>query len=94
MWDRMKDWLNNGPVKIEDIDSLHSDIQAPEYSFDSSSRLLLEKKESIKKRLGKSPDLGDALALTFAFNVANKEFKARYGISNTVQANSSWGVYD
>lgn len=94
MWDRMKEWLNNGPVKIEDIDTLHSDIQAPEYSFDSSSRLLLEKKESIKKRLGKSPDLGDALALTFAFNVANKEFKARYGVSNTVQVNSNWGVYD
>jgi hypothetical protein len=32
--------------------------------------LLLEKKAEMKKRLGKSPDIADALALTFAAPVA------------------------
>ena len=44
---------------------------AKELSFDglevdSNSRLLLEKKVDMRKRVGFSPDLGDALALTFA----------------------------
>ncbi len=39
---------------------------APGYKFDSNSRLVLEKKEDIKKRGLSSPDDGDALALTFA----------------------------
>ena len=39
---------------------------APEKRFDNQSRLQLEPKADIKKRLGFSPDLGDALALTFA----------------------------
>jgi hypothetical protein len=34
--------------------------------------MVLEKKESIKKRGLPSPDLGDALALTFAFPVRVK----------------------
>ena len=39
---------------------------ADELGFDSLSRLLLEKKEAFRQRLGFSPDGGDALALTFA----------------------------
>ena len=34
--------------------------------YDSSGRLLLEPKDHIKQRVGFSPDLGDAAALTFA----------------------------
>jgi hypothetical protein len=94
MWDRMKEWLQAEPVKIEDSDALHADLQAPEYTFDSSSRLVLEKKDDIKKRYGKSPDLGDAFCLTFAYNLPSRALKARYGIGTTYQANSTWGVYD
>jgi hypothetical protein len=94
MWDRIKDWLNNGPVKIEDNDELHADLQAPHYTFDSAGKLKIEPKEKIKERYGKSPDLGDALALTFAFNLPNKALKEKYGVGRTYQANSSWSVYD
>lgn len=93
MWGRMKKWLEDGAVKIEDDDALHADLQAPEFGFDSSGRLILEKKESIKKRYGKSPDLGDALALTFAFNLPNQAIKQKFGVGNTYQINSNWDVY-
>ena len=36
--------------------------------FDSAGRLLLESKDHIRERLGFSPDLGDAAALTFAMD--------------------------
>ena len=35
-------------------------------SYDSKGRLLLESKDEVKKRLGRSPDLADAFVLTFA----------------------------
>lgn len=94
MWDRTKDWLKSSPVKIEDNDELHGDLQAPHYTFDSAGRLKLEPKEDIKKRYTKSPDLADALALTFAFNIPNKALKQKYGVGRTFQASTSWSVYD
>lgn len=65
-WGELKKWLAEPPVKIPDSDSLHGDLAAPGYKFDSNSRLELEQKESIKRRGLASPDEGDALALTFA----------------------------
>ena len=66
----MADWLAEvGGAEIPDSDELQSHLCAPGYGFDSNSRLLLEKKEDIRKRVGFSPDLGDGLALTFAETV-------------------------
>ena len=36
------------------------------FKYDNKGRLQLEEKDEIKKRLGRSPDKADALALTFA----------------------------
>ena len=66
MWGTMRDWLKETPCRIPDSDSLHGDLSAPSYKFDSNSRLLIEKKDDIKKRGIASPDEADALALTFA----------------------------
>ena len=67
IWGRMGEWLADpGGADIPDSDELQSHLCAPGYGFDSNSRLLLEKKVDIRKRVGFSPDLGDALALTFA----------------------------
>jgi hypothetical protein len=94
MWGEMKDWLEAGAVKIEDSDEIHSDLIAPHYSFDSQGRLKLESKDEIKKRYLKSPDLGDALALTFAFKIPNKQFKEKYGTGRQFQAKVSWDAFD
>lgn len=67
MWGRLKDWLTAElPVSLVDCEGLSEDLTAPNKSYDRLGRLLLEKKEDIKKRLGRSTDVGDALALTFA----------------------------
>lgn len=43
---------------------LKAELVAPEYSFDTQNRILVQKKEDVKKRLGgRSPDRADALAL-------------------------------
>lgn len=71
MWARVNDWLNGElPVSLVDPDGLlMSDLTAPEKKYDHIGRLMLEKKDDIKKRLGRSTDVGDALALTFAEQV-------------------------
>lgn len=67
MWMRLRDWLmETGGADIPDKDALQADLCGPGYSYDSNQRILLESKESMKKRGIRSPDEGDALALTFA----------------------------
>lgn len=67
MWGRTKTWLlDPGGADIPDDDEAHRHLAGPGYKHDANSRLQLEKKEDIVKRLSFSPDWGDALALTFA----------------------------
>jgi len=65
-WGKMQEWFNDPPVQIPDSDELHSDLTGVQYKYDSNQRLQLESKDDMKKRGLRSPDLGDALSLTFA----------------------------
>ena len=65
MYSNLKKLLE-GRFSLPDSDALQSDLCAAGYSFNSSGKLVLESKIDIKKRLGFSPDEGDAVALTCA----------------------------
>jgi hypothetical protein len=64
MWDETRKWLESGGSVLGGGD-MAEELSMPTYSFDASNRMVLEKKEKIKERMGKSPDVADALALTF-----------------------------
>ena len=68
MWGLLAEWLNdeNLAVDVPDDDELQADLVASPYDRDSHDRVVLWRKEKIKKEYGFSPDDGDALALTFA----------------------------
>lgn len=68
MWFEMRDWLRAGGA-IPDLVDLKQDLAAPTYKFTPADKIQLESKDDIKGRGLPSPDLGDALALTFAFPV-------------------------
>lgn len=68
MWDLMLKWLESGG-SLPNLPELKADLVVPTYDFDPANRMRLASKEKIKEDLGKSPDLADALALTFAFPV-------------------------
>lgn len=72
MWGTLRDWLSSPPVEIPDDDSLESDLCALKYTYDSLGRLQIESKAIAKSRGIKSPDDGDALALTFAMPVVKE----------------------
>jgi hypothetical protein len=76
MWWLMADWIRAGGC-LPDMGELITELTAPKYKFDEHNHLLLEKKAEIKKRTGTSPDLADALALTFAAPVAHPSLAQR-----------------
>lgn len=55
-----------GNFRLPDDERLHKELIAVGYKHQSSGALLLEEKALVKKRLGFSPDLADAVALCFA----------------------------
>lgn len=76
MWFRMAEWVKEG--KIPDIPSLKAELCAPRYSNDNAAnKFQLESKDRVKERLGFSPDLADALALTWAAPVRPGFHRAR-----------------
>jgi phage terminase large subunit len=64
MWLNMAEWVKNGGA-LPDIPELVAELATPTYTF-RGGKIILEDKDQIKSRLGRSPDLADALALTFA----------------------------
>lgn len=72
MWDLKRAWYDSeGGVQVPDDDAFHADETAPVWGagqtrLSSNNELTLEPKDKIRERLGFSPDLGDAGALTFA----------------------------
>lgn len=67
MWARVRDWLTSPlPVSIVAGVEIRDDLTAPTIYYDALGRLQLEEKAEIKKRIGRSTDVGDAVALTFA----------------------------
>ena len=73
MWWVMKQWIEDGGAIPNDV-ALKQELATPIYWYDNVGRRVLEGKDQIKKRLqgAGSPDLADALALTFALPVAKK----------------------
>ncbi len=70
MFWKMAEWLRAGGT-LPEMPELKVELCAPTYDHDNARGVLtLESKDDIKARMGHSPDLADALALTFAASVA------------------------
>lgn len=74
MWHEMAEWVRSGGL-IPNENALKLELATPTYKYDAANRIVLESKDEIKKRLpdAGSPDLADALALTFAQPVAPRD---------------------
>ena len=61
LWFMIKDYL--ATASLPDRPKLTEDLSAPQYRFTSRGQYRLEGKDDIKKRIGRSTDFGDALAI-------------------------------
>lgn len=77
MWGTMRDWLKTASIgsdsrtAAQDDKDLKQDLVGPTYKPNSIGAIMLESKDSMKKRGLSSPDVADALAITFAYPVAS-----------------------
>ena len=71
MWIEMCEWIKRGGC-LPPIPELVAELTTPTYTF-NQGKFQLEDKDMVKARLGRSPDLADGLALTFAIPDQPKE---------------------
>lgn len=64
MWLDMAEWVKRGGA-LPNVPELVGELTSPTYGF-REGKIILEDKDHVKARIGRSPDLADALALTFA----------------------------
>ena len=74
MWMTLADQVRAGLAIPNDV-ALKVELATPTYSYDAQQRIIIESKDDIRKRLpgAGSPDIADALALTFAYPVVKRE---------------------
>jgi hypothetical protein len=72
LWGMMKEWLKT--ASIPNDRSLKTDLTGPTMKPNSSGTIFLEGKKEMKARGLASPDAADALAVTFAFPVAHRQY--------------------
>lgn len=77
IWGEMSEWIRRGGA-LPNCAELKNDLCMATYDFDVANRMRLEAKEKMKQRCGKSPDLADALALTFALPVMPQNAAKRF----------------
>jgi len=90
MWGFMKEWVRWGCLP-DDAD-LVADLGNVEYGYDGSDALLLERKDDMRRRGLASPDDGDALALTFAYPVARKDWAEERRFDEALTKLKRWVV--
>jgi hypothetical protein len=77
MYALMAEWTRRPNSVLPSGQKLASDLTATRFAHDPKGRMLLEKKVQTRGRLGRSPDIADALALTFAMPVVAPEERYR-----------------
>jgi len=76
MWASAAEWVKNGGCLPND-QGLISELTAPTYSFSPDNRMKLESKDDMKARGLPSPDLADALCISFAQPVAHRGIRGQ-----------------
>ena len=67
---KLRERFQQGEIDLTRISRMHYDrlsgeLTAMQFKYTSTGKIMLEAKDEMKKRLGYSPDLADALALAF-----------------------------
>jgi hypothetical protein len=88
MWGAMREWLKS--ASIEPDKKLKSDLVGPTIKYKSSGAIILESKRDMRSRGLSSPDAADALAVTFAYPIANYELSNKRKSARTNNSDSSY----
>ncbi len=80
IWSYMKEWLEGGAIPSDP--ELIADLTNIQYGYrllEGRDAIILERKEDLRARGLESPDVGDALALTFALPIEKSKHTLSFG---------------
>lgn len=82
MWFAMCEWIKSGGSLPSECPDIVDELCSATYKF-KGDKLILEDKDEMKARLGRSPDYADALACTFAYEIAADDIRGQmpFGIN-------------
>lgn len=92
LWFLVREWFESRDVKIIDDEELIAELTTPSFSFMSNGKIKVESKEQMKKKGHNSPDLADALCLTFASRHGFVKSNRNYKWNRPIERNLSWIV--
>lgn len=70
---QLREALERGEVSLPDHDDLLAELSAFRFDYSSRGKIVLESKSETKRRVGRSPDLADAVALGFQAHESRKK---------------------
>jgi hypothetical protein len=70
LWLTVKDWLGKRACRLPRSEELRGELVGPTYTFLSNGKIKVESKADMKRRGLRSPDIADALCLSFAGQAA------------------------
>ncbi len=70
LWFKCREWLDTRKVTMPSDPALVAELAGPQMSFSSGGKIVVESKDSMRKRGVPSPNRADALNLTFAYEGA------------------------
>jgi len=94
LWFKTREWFEARDCKIPDQDELISELSSLRFKILSSGKFKAEGKDEMKKRGLRSPDLADALVLTFGTQAVRAAGSvSAYGYASDLDyGNASWIV--
>lgn len=93
IWWEMCDWIRSGASLPSACPEIIGEITSATYGY-KQDKIIIEEKKLMKARLGRSPDLADALACTFAFPVALPDKRLTSGFDAGRPFGKSLADYD
>lgn len=94
IWFNGAEWVKRGGSLPPLGERFVQELTTTTYSFSKSGKFLLEPKDQVKKRLGRSPDLADALMVTFGEPEAPRSSSDVRGYRQAGRAATEWNPYE
>ena len=92
LWMLCREWLEDRDCKLPKDDKLKSELTTPRYGFTSSGKVKIESKDEMRKRGQGSPDIADALCLTFAASSGSPSQMQAWQWTRPVEVDTGWVV--
>jgi hypothetical protein len=89
LWFAAREWLEERDCKLPEDEELVNDLCKPRFKFTSNGKLKVESKDEMKRRGMNSPDVADALCLTFASRASIAKSGSKYKWNSSLNYDSS-----